>query len=97
MTTNNLKKYCLFAGRHELPANEGALFSDFNFENFTPVPTQKYFEAMEEVKRGNSVSVYVTGLTPALTHFLSEVRDYKGKVHLLHYNSQTKEYMEQEF
>lgn len=97
METKNIKKYCLFSGRHELPENEGPLFLDFDFQKFQPLASEKYFEALEELEKGNSVAVFVTGLTPALTHFLSEVRELRGRVVLLHYNSQKKEYVKQIF
>lgn len=60
--------YCLFAGRHELPANEGAICDSFNFESFTVNKSQLWDVAV----KSDDVRLYVTGLTPALTQFIKE-------------------------
>lgn len=67
-------KFSLFEGRHELPANEGALCSAFDFESFSAVKTDLWSAALESLKKGQDITLYVTGLTPALTEFLGEAR-----------------------
>jgi hypothetical protein len=59
--------YCLFEGRHDLPSNQGAIFSSFDFSTFTGVKTPLYKELMN-----NGGKLLVTGLTPALTSFLAQ-------------------------
>lgn len=92
--------FSLFEGRHKLPDNEGALCSGFDFETFQAIPTDCWGRALQTLSEGNDVKIYVTGLTPALTQFLSHVQRYMwkaGDVILLHFNSQTGEYVEQVF
>jgi hypothetical protein len=93
-----MRTYCLFEGRHELPENEGALFLEFDFETFRGIKTNNYFEALKEIARGQQVTVLVTGLTPALTEFISDaihVNVNQGSLILLHYNSEKKKYQPQ--
>jgi|AACY02.16.fsa_nt_gi hypothetical protein len=63
--------YSLFSGRHKLPENNGALFSDFDFNTFKGVETENYNKAIETLNNGGTVAVIVTGLTPALTQFIA--------------------------
>jgi hypothetical protein len=60
--------YALFAARHPLPANEGALCLDFNFGMGHMVKSPLWETAMSDP----NCRVYVTGLTPALTEFIGE-------------------------
>ena len=106
-----MKRYCLFEGRHELPTNEGALCSGFNFNTLKSDKTPLWKEALQELEGGNNIGIYVTGLTPALTEFLHhadhcmwEAGLYDNNaplrkccIMLYHYNSQTGEYVEQTF
>lgn len=93
------KVFSLFEGRHQLPDNEGALCSGFDFERFQAIPTKWWDKALGLLKEGEDIKLYVTGLTPALTQFLSYANMYrvKARVILMHYNSQTGEYIEQIF
>jgi hypothetical protein len=88
--------YSLFEGRHELPFNKGAIFSSFSFDKREGVKTSLYNELLNE-----GGMLIVTGLTPALTEFLSEfsnsVNFKKNKLTLLHFDSNTKTYWEQSF
>lgn len=93
----NVKTYCLFSGRHDLPENQGALFDSFDFENFVPVGTEKLDEAINHLEKGETIALYVTGLTPALTYLLSKIRKYEGKIILLHYDKEKQAYVEQLF
>ncbi len=92
-------KYSLFKGRHELPKNKGALFSDFNFKSFEGVKTENYHIALLELIQGNEVILYVTGLTPALTEFLKDAFKFYGvgfgSLVLMHYNSESGKYIKQ--
>jgi hypothetical protein len=88
-----MKTYSLFSGRHELPENEGALFNSFDFVSFKGNKTELYNKAKEELRNEKEVSLIVTGLTPALTEFLSETKNLKGKLFLLHFNAETKTYV----
>lgn len=93
----SVKTYCLFSGRHDIPENEGALFDSFNFENFVPIGTEKLDEVINHLKKGETVALYVTGLTPALTYFLSKIRKYEGRIILLHYDKERQTYVDQIF
>jgi len=66
---------CLFAGRHELPVNEGPIVSDFDFTEFKSVQTALWLGCLIHLKKGGNVRLFVTGLTPALTEFISECND----------------------
>jgi len=63
MTTTKI--YSLFSGRHELLANEGLIFSGFDFNSFKVIKTDLYDEQLN-----NGGYLLVTGLTPALIEFL---------------------------
>ena len=99
--------YCLFEGRHDLPTNRGPICSEFDWLNNCVIRTPLWDELLE-----NGGKLIVTGLTPALTEFLIEWRsnidwllvgvhenDYKPtpQLTLLHYNSSSKSYFEQQF
>ena len=95
---NKMKKkyYSLFEGRHELPENEGAVFSEFDFETFTP----KFTEVGCWVIAGRNTehNVYVTGLTPALCFLIEkfvEINKFQklnSKLVLWHYDRDTNSY-----
>jgi len=94
------KTYCLF-NRHELPANLGAICEKFNFDNFQVEKSALWKEAVICEK----CEIIVTGLTPALTQFISawanvNIRDNynnsEKSLTLLHYNAETKGYVSQE-
>ena len=92
-----MKIYCLFLGRHELPQNEGPIYSSWDFEKNTGVRTPLFNELVR-----NGGQLLVTGLTPALTEFLISFNLYWSstfllppKLILLHYDSKTCEYWEQ--
>jgi len=93
--------YCLFAGRHELPENSGAICEKFNFETFQVEKSPLWKEAAI----CQNCEIIVTGLTAALTQFISEwvnvnIRDnYASReksLALLHYNAETREYITQD-
>lgn len=91
--------YCLFEGRHDLPNNKGALFTGFNFLTFEPEKSENFETAVSEYSRGHDLTVIVTGLTPALTWFLSylirETDSDRGELILLHFDRDTQEYIGQ--
>ena len=90
--------FCLFKGRHPLPKNKGELFQSFDFNTFKGVPTSYYAMALNSLSQHKTVNILVTGMTPALTQFLSDaVRIQKGDVILWHFNSNTKQYETQLF
>ena len=102
------KTYCLFEGRHELPKNEGAICTSFDFATKKVVKSSLWLEAVNEFH----CKIIVTGLTPALTEFISDwcnqwtynrgdvyaQQDALGfaKLILLHFDSQSGEYWEQQ-
>ena len=86
--------YTLFQGRHELPANLGAIRTDFNFTTKKVVKSEHWVSALTELYNGEIVYLIVTGLTPALTEFLSVI-DKNARLILLHYHNATKEYWQQ--
>jgi hypothetical protein len=87
-----MSTYCLFQGRHELPENNGAICSDFDFKSFEVVKSPLWDEALSEISEGKEVSILVTGLTPALVQFLNEC---EGEVTLLHYDNSIRGYHKQ--
>ena len=110
--TKDMATFCLFAGRHELPTNEGAICTEFDFATKKVVKSELW-----QVLLNEGGKLLVTGLTPALTEFLAEfsaehrVRlddiyhcpekyynsDYQcPRLTLLHFDAATKEYWEQE-
>ena len=92
--------FCLFEGRHNLPFNEGPLYSSFDFTTYRAEPTPNLNRVVNLLNDHQKVRVYVTGLTPALTQFLSEVRwhiNATGDLTLMHYNKETDSYCQQDF
>lgn len=89
--------YSLFDNRHTLPDNSGSLFSDFDFKTFKGVKTELYYEALKKLQNGETIYIYVTGLTPAITEFLFDAIRIvdKPKIVLLHYNKEINEYIPQ--
>ena len=102
------RTFCLFEGRHELPTNEGAICTSFDFATKKVVKSDLWQEAIKEI----DCKIIVTGLTPALTEFISEwsnnwtynrgdmfaQQDFYGgfaNLVLLHFDSQSGEYWEQ--
>lgn len=72
----------MFEGRHALPDNEGALFSSFDFILGKAERTSLYNDVLDCIYKGERVGVYVTGLTPALTQFISDAY----YAHMMHWN-----------
>jgi hypothetical protein len=104
----NFKTFCLFEGRHELPTNEGAICTSFDFITKKVVKSELWKIARNEPH----CKIIVTGLTPALTEFISdwcsEWTFNRGDLYmncdmltgfadltLLHFDSQSGEYWEQ--
>lgn len=99
--------FALFLDRHELPENLGAICEGFDFETFQVKKSPLWQKAV----LCEDCEIYTTGLTPALTQFISEwvkqnlhigQSEYSGETYvqenrlcLLHYNSKTKEYVRQ--
>lgn len=106
--TTQMNTFCLFKGRHELPANSGPICIDFDFATMKAVPTLLWDAAINQIWSGNPVNLLVTGLTPALTDFIAacnhvpqlesgivlELSD-RGSLNLLHYNRVTNSYVPQ--
>lgn len=99
--TTETQTYCLFAGRHELPENLGAICNGFNFETFQVEKSPLWKEAVV----CPNCEIIVTGLTAALTQFISawvnvNIRDNyassEKSLTLLHYNNETKGYVMQQ-
>ena len=95
-------KFCLFEGRHDLPVNQGPLYVDFDFQNFEPIPSPNLEIALEEIKSGDGVEIYTTGLTPALLHFIGEVAKidngalfHTGLITFLNYDRESGQYRPQ--
>jgi hypothetical protein len=89
-----MKKYSLFSGRHDLPENLGPIVSEFDFGTFKCVPTPLWDDALETLQRGDYVTLYVTGLTPALTEFMfaaAAVNGLRGLL-LFHYDRENQSY-----
>ena len=103
----NTKFFCLFEGRHDLPENEGAIVASFDFDTHRCVRTPLWDKALTCLRNGDIVKLIVTGLTPALIEFISNVfqfgevnfgrsgKQYINNLILLHYDSNTKEYWSQ--
>ncbi len=93
--------FCLFEGRHNLPPNEGPLYKSFDFGTYRAEPTPNVERVITLLTHHQKVRVYVTGFTPALTQFLSEVRPYvnlqKGGLTLMHYDKELNSYFQQDF
>ena len=82
--------FCLFDGRHKLPSNLGAIAISFNFERFVTEKSELWNEALK-----TDCKILVTGLTPALTEFISEKAKTGTKLVLLHFNNAINDYFEQ--
>ena len=107
MSNDNVRVFCLFEGRHPLPPNEGPLYYDFDFVEMKAW-CRKVVTALNAFENGEQVAVIVTGLTPALTKFISvaykhaawidtnplEIK-FTGTLILLHWNKRKQEYFEQ--
>lgn len=65
-----MAKYALFEGRHQLPENEGAICQSFDFVSKSVVKTELWDKAIDD----KECMLLVTGLTPALTQFISEYK-----------------------
>jgi hypothetical protein len=93
------KTYCLFEGRHEVPTNEGAIYEAFDFTAKAGIATQHWTDAIQHLANGGIVHLYVTGLTPALTEFLSYVKENFIAVDLvlLHHDRESNGYWSQAF
>jgi hypothetical protein len=66
-----MKIYSLFTGRHDLPDNSGAICESFDFTTNKAIKTPLWNELKE-----NGGKLIVTGLTPALTEFLSDYTSF---------------------
>jgi hypothetical protein len=64
--------FVLFTARHDVPNNSGALCELFDFTTFKAIKTANWQIALELIKADKSVAIIVTGLTPALTEFISD-------------------------
>lgn len=105
-TDDNGGAFALFADRHELPPNRGGLYTGFDWRKRRAIrnPTA-YTAALDELRHGRDVRLYVTGLTPALTEFVrvavrlrldwSTIGRRTGGLILLHYNRDERTYFEQ--
>ena len=90
--TNSKRTFTLFEGRHELPTNEGALFSSFDFETKRGIKTPLF----DEFVNSHTPKLIVTGLTPALIEVLSVLKEQEKWCTLLHFDSATGSYWEQD-
>lgn len=90
--------FCLFEGRHNLPPNEGPLYSSFDFDTYKAVPTPNLERVINLLISNQQVRIYVTGLTPALTQFLSDIKQYAGgNLSLMHYDKEKDTFIEKGF
>ena len=87
----DMKTYCLFSGRHNMPENLGPLFSDVQFDTFDCTRTPNYEDAM----RSGEFRLYCTGLTAAALSVLHDAMKRGVTIHFLHYNRETGLYVEQ--
>ena len=96
---------CLFANRHKIPGDPAPLYKHFSFQDFSPTPApptedgHKDMEkqALDHLKKGLRLNLYVTGLTAALTHFLAFAREMPGRLVLYHYDESSDGYKAQLF
>lgn len=89
--------YCLFEGRHQLPTNDGPICEEFLFSKRKTVPTDNWTRALLQLRKGETIKIYVTGLTASLTEFLAEARQHPGTIILFHYDRESNTYWEQIF
>lgn len=91
-------EYCLFEGRHEIPNNPPSIFKSFDFNKFEGIYNlETYKKLVSHFIKGESIKVYVTGLTPALIELL-KLRDsisVQGNITLLHFDRESNSYKEQ--
>ena len=60
--------FCLFADRHDLPSNDGALYSGYDWTLRQAIENPGVVKrAISRINEGLDIKLYVTGLTPALT------------------------------
>jgi hypothetical protein len=97
MNTNKMV-VCMYANRHDLPLNDGAIF-DVSDNPFCPVKTANYDKAVNALRDGIDVYLYVTGATPSLIIFLKDLVaiDRKGSLYLLQYDRDSNSYIETKF
>lgn len=91
--------YCMYANRHDLPENEGAIF-DNSVNPFEPIKNVNYETSLKALKEGADVHLYVTGATPSLIVFLQDVvnlQDKKGSLYLLQFNKDINDYFKTKF
>lgn len=91
------KVFALFEGRHELPANSGALYSNSTTGPQGLVRNENCFkEALTALEAGNPVQVICTGLTAALCDFIAEAIKVKNSTLIvLHHDRETNTYWSQ--
>lgn len=78
-----------------MPENEGGLCEGFSFEDYLAVKNEAHWEASRSaLAEGGCVTVYVTGLTAALTQFISEM-PRSGTLLLWHWDTKGKVYRPQ--
>lgn len=103
----SIRYMALIAGRHEIPqAVNGAVFTcpikdvtDVQgLEEQARISLKKAFGLTEpsDLRTAPELVLFVTGLSVALVAVLNVCQDECIKVTLMHYNSQTGEYFEQE-
>ena len=89
------KKLALCLGRHEMPENDGNIFS----QEVNPLDIKGLEEQAEKTLtqyKKQSIEIYVTGLTVALISALNICRKLDIKVTLLHFNRDNGTYYPQE-
>jgi len=102
----DIPAFCLFDERHNLPPNLGALYTGYNWKKHRATPNPSaYNTARLRLLNGETIKLYITGLTPALCEFISIVIDLRlrcckcqrktGGLILLHYDRETGTYFEQ--
>lgn len=86
----------LCEGRHNIPeAKDGSIFP-----NTINDPTDLYFlyrQAEEKLKYADSLTLYVTGMTPALIETIKVCVDEGIPLTLMHYNAKTGNYFKQDY
>jgi predicted nucleic acid-binding protein len=90
--------FCLFSARHELPNNPLPLFQfakAYNIANMTQHRTLHFENAINQLRNGLHIKVYVTGFSPALIDFLYAAIAFQKQIIFLHYDSHANCYIEQ--
>ncbi len=85
-----MNRYVLFSARHEVPINLGHLCDNFDFSKFEVIKSEFWQKAIND----SEIELIVTGLTPALTQFISE-KIGNGSLILLHFNKESNNYISQ--